>query len=74
MKNIIIKILKKYKVQLIVVWAFIAINMYLLTIPPQIIGKIVDLLYNIEGNKELIVRQAIFLVLSAFGLLDALEI
>lgn len=69
MKNIMIKILKKYKVQFIIVWTFIAINMYLLTIPPQIIGKIVDLLYNIEENKELIVRQAMFLVLSAIGLL-----
>ncbi len=69
MKNIIIKILKKYKIQFVIVWTFIAINMYLLTIPPQIIGKIVDLLYNIEGNKELIVRQAMFLVLSAIGLL-----
>ena len=69
MKNIIIKILKKYKVQFVIMWTFIAINMYLLTIPPQIIGKIVDLLYNIEGNKELIVRQAMFLVLSAIALL-----
>lgn len=69
MKNIITKILKKYKLQFIIVWGFIAINMYLLTIPPQIIGKIVNLLYNVEENKDLIVWQALILVFTSIILL-----
>ena len=59
MKNRIKKILKKYKLQFVIAWVFIAINMYLLTLPPQIIGKIVDLLYNIDQNKNLIIKQTI---------------
>lgn len=69
MKNIIVKILKKYKLQFAIVWGFIAINMYLITVPPQIIGKIVDLLYNIEENKNLIITQVIWLIVTAVGLL-----
>lgn len=71
MKNIVIKILKKYKLQFAIVWFFIAINMYLLTFPPKIIGHIVDLLYDINGNKDFIIKNTIYLVLAAIGLLLA---
>lgn len=71
MREIVTKILKKYKLQFVIVWTFIAINMYLLTFPPKIIGHIVDLLYDIDGNKDLIIRQTIYLVLAAIGLLLA---
>lgn len=69
MKNIIIKILKKYKMQFVIVWGFIAINMYLVTFPPQIIGNIVDLLYDVEGNKNLIIKQTVYLIIAAIVLL-----
>lgn len=69
MKNIILKILKKYKIQFIIVWTFILINMYLLTFPPKIIGNIVDLLYDVDANRDLIIKQVLILVLSAIGLL-----
>lgn len=69
MKNIVIKILKKYKLQFAIVWIFIAINMYLLTFPPKIIGTIVDLLYDINTNKDLIIKQTIYLLSAAIGLL-----
>ncbi len=71
MKNRIKKILKKYKLQFVIAWVFIAINMYLLTLPPQIIGKIVDLLYNIDQNKNLIIKQTIYLLITAIALLLA---
>lgn len=71
MKNITIKILKKYKLQFIIVWIFIAINMYLLTFPPKIIGNIVDLLYDVDTNKDFIIKQVIFLIMSVIGLLLA---
>ena len=69
MKKIIIKILKKYKIQFVIVFVFIAINIYLLTIPPYILGRIVDLLYYTEQNKLLIIRQVMYLLLTAIGLL-----
>ncbi len=69
MKNIMIKILKKYKMQFVITLTFIAINMYLLTIPPQIVGRMVDLLYQIEENKNLIIKQVIWLIVTAVGLL-----
>ena len=71
MKSIVIKTLRKYKLQFIIVWIFVAINMYLLTIPPQIIGTIVDLLYNIETNKQIIITQTVYLIAVAIGLLFA---
>ncbi len=71
MKNIVMKILKKYKIQFAIVWIFIAINMYLLTLPPKFIGKIVDLLYNLDANRDLIITQVIYLILIAFALLLA---
>lgn len=69
MKKIIQKILKKYKLQFVIVLSFIAINMYLLTVPPQIIGNIVDLLYHVDENKDLIIKQTIYLILTAIALL-----
>lgn len=65
MKEISIKILKKYKLQFLIVFIFITISMYLLTIPPKIIGNIVDLLYDIEGNRNQILIQVKYLVLVA---------
>ena len=42
MKNIIIKEIKKYAKYIIIVVAFIFINMYVLTMPSKIIGQIID--------------------------------
>ncbi len=69
MKKIIMKILKKYKLQLVIVITFIAMNMYLLTFPPQIIGKIVDLLGDVENNQYFIIKQVIYLITTAVVLL-----
>ena len=69
MKNIIIKILKKYKLPFAITFITITMNMYLLTIPPQIIGKMVDLLYELDENKQAIIKQTIYLLLTAVGLL-----
>ena len=69
MKNITIKILKKYKLHLLIVLSFITLNTYLLTYPPKIIGNIVDLLYDINGNKELIITKVIYLLITAVVLL-----
>ena len=69
MKSIITKILKKYKLQFVIVCVFIALNMYLLTYPPKIVGKIVDLLYDLEANKNLIINQIVYLIEVSMALL-----
>lgn len=62
MKKIICDILKKYKVSIFITIVFIAINMYVLTLPSKIIGLIVDLLYNLEQNKEQIIIYTYYLL------------
>lgn len=62
MKKVLIKILKKYKLTTFLTVFFIMLNIYFLTYPPKIIGKIVDLLYNIEANKEQIITYTFYLL------------
>lgn len=62
MKKFIIQTLLKYKWKMVIFLIFIGLNMYLLTIPPKIIGEIVDLLYNIENNKQVILYNIYFLM------------
>ena len=69
MKDIVTKILKKYKLQFMIVCVFIALNMYLLTYPPKIVGNIVDLLYNLDSNKDFIIKQVIYLIVISVVLL-----
>lgn len=51
MKKIIIEFLKFSKRNIFILFLFVAINMYLATIPAQILGTIIDLLGQIEENK-----------------------
>ena len=47
MKKVIIDTLKKHKWTILLQTIFLVINIYLLTVPPKIIGNIVDMLYNL---------------------------
>ena len=69
MKKVFIKILKKYKVASFIQVLFIGLNIYFLTYPPKIIGQIVDLLYNIEANRSLIITKTWYLLGSCILLL-----
>lgn len=62
MKEVIIKSLSKYKIKILLQIFFLAINMYLLTIPPKIIGSIVDMLYNIDENINNILNNTYYLL------------
>lgn len=62
MKKVLINSLKKYKWQIPIHCILIAINIYLLTIPAKIIGNIIDLLYDIEANKQAILNQTYYLL------------
>lgn len=62
MKKVIIDALKKCKWTILLQTIFLGINIYLLTIPPQIIGRIVDMLYDIENNKQNILNNTYYLI------------
>lgn len=62
MKKVIIDTLKKYKFKIFLQLLFITINIYLLTYPAKIIGHIVDMLYNIEVNKQNILNDTYYLI------------
>lgn len=62
MKRLVLKTLGKYKWKITLQLILIAINIYLLTCPAKIIGIIIDLLYNIEGNKQEIIRNTYYLI------------
>lgn len=62
MKKTLLNLYKKNALLLLVEIIFIAINVYLLTVPSKLLGQIVDLLYNLDTNKEQII-QTVFLLL-----------
>ena len=53
MKKVIIDSLKGYKWKIAIMLVLIGINIYLLTCPAKIIGKMIDHLYDIEANKHI---------------------
>lgn len=62
MKEIMLKITKKYRFTAFLQVFFIMLNIYFLTYPPKIIGKIIDLLYDIEANRDLIIQNIYYLI------------
>ena len=62
MKKVIIDTIKKYKWKILIQIIFIGINIYLLTYPSIIIGKIIDMLYDLENNKQEILNSTYYLL------------
>lgn len=62
MKDLLKSIYKKLTLKIILITVLVATNVYLLTYPSKILGKIIDLLANIEQNKQFIVNQIIVLL------------
>ena len=62
MKKVLWNTIKKYKITIFLTVIFIAINMYVLTLPSKIIGMIIDLLYNIEQNRGQIITYTYYLI------------
>lgn len=62
MKKILSKIVKKYWFAILMQVIFIGLNIYFLTYPPKIIGNIIDLLYNLEANRDAIMMQVWYLL------------
>lgn len=62
MKKIILNAIRKNKWRYLTQIMFMMANIYLLTIPAEIIGKIVDLLYDVANNKQEIMQQTYILL------------
>ncbi len=62
MKKILWDIIKKNKWLYAIQITLIMINIYLLTIPADIIGKIIDMLYDVANNKQQIINQTFILL------------
>ena len=69
MKKVIIDSLKNYKLVSLIHFIFIGLNIYLLTYPAKIIGNIVDMLYDIETNKQNIINNIYYLLVMCVVLL-----
>ena len=57
MKSVLSQILKKLSLKIVLIIIFVGINIYLLTFPSEILGKIIDLMYNAKENKSYIINN-----------------
>lgn len=62
MKKIVLNILKKIWIKVLIILILIGINVYFLMAPSKILGKIIDLLYDMSNNYEKIIQNVKFLV------------
>lgn len=69
MKNIVKKVIKEQIFKIILIAIFIALNIYLLTLPSKLLGNIIDLLTNIENNKVQIIASIWKLLVAAVGII-----
>ena len=69
MKELLISIYKKLSLKMITIVTLVAVNVYLLTYPSKVLGKIIDLLSNIEQNKPLIIQNIVSLLAASILLL-----
>lgn len=69
MKREIFKLLKKYKWYIIIEIIFIILNVYFVTYPSKILGKIIDLLYSPQENKSEIIKYVGFMIVACIGIL-----
>ena len=69
MKKIILKFIKRNKWLLLIQTTFIILNIYFFTYPAKIVGELVDLLYDIPANQEVIIEKTIYLLIISIVLL-----
>ena len=65
MKDILETILKKLSLKIIFILILVSTNIYLLTFPSKILGKIIDLMYDIDMNKRIIINNIIVLLFAS---------
>lgn len=71
MKKIIYEVIKKCKWIILFEIIFLIINGLLITYPVKIIGQIIDLMYNMNEFKDLILQKVLIMLLMSIGVLIA---
>lgn len=69
MKNIILEVLKRSKWIILFEIIFIIINILLTTYPAKIIGEIIDLMYNMDEFKNVILQKTGIILVICIGIL-----
>lgn len=69
MKKILKKVFRKYAFWFCIEILVIALNVYFLTVPSEILGEIIDLLYNIDENKVKILNTIYILLITSIFVL-----
>ena len=69
MKNLLISIYKRLTLKMLSIITLVAVNVYLLTYPSKVLGKIIDLLSNIDQNRDLIINHIIALLAASILML-----
>ena len=68
MKRELIELLKKNKFKLIIELIILIVFVYFKAGPAKYLGKVIDLLYDIETNRDVIIQNIIFMVLTTIGI------
>ena len=63
MRKLLFNLIKKKIPSIVIEIVFISLNIYLLTVPSNTLGKIIDLLYDVESNKNEIIQNVFYLML-----------
>lgn len=69
MKKIIISVFKKYKWLFLLEILLIIANIKLNTYPAKMTGQIIDLFYNVDENRNLIIQNIMFILMSSAGVI-----
>lgn len=69
MKQTILEVVKKYKWMILLEIILIIINIQLTTYPAKIIGEIIDLMYDMDNYKNLIIQKVIIMLAMCVGIL-----
>lgn len=62
MKKVIIDTLKKYRWKIVLQLTLLVVDIYLLTYPAKIIGNMIDNLYDLEANRQMILNDTYYLL------------
>lgn len=68
MKKELTQILRQNKFKLIIEFIALILLVYFSTCPAKYLGKIIDLLCNIDTNKNIIIQNVVIMVLSSLGI------
>lgn len=71
MKNVLQTIFKKIAFKIFLIVILVGTNIYLLTFPSKILGRIIDLMYSIEENRRIIIQNIVILLFASLGILLA---